>query len=153
MIIKTKENLEPRGEFCLRVWKHHKDGGKTLLQEYEEHNLIVNGGREQVAHLIAGDYNGRRVTRVGFGTSNATALPTDTSLTNPYTRAIKSFTFPDFNRVQFNWDLPVNEANGMAISEFGLFCEDGTLFSHKIRVSPLNKEDDISFEGQWVIVF
>jgi hypothetical protein len=64
-------------------------------------------------------------------------------------------------QVQFNWSLGTTEANGMAIHEFGLMSDDGTLFSRRIREDqngnpinkPINKESDISIIGQWIIIF
>jgi hypothetical protein len=57
--------------------------------------------------------------------------------------------------------LGTTEANGMAILEFGLMSDDGTLFSRRIREDengtpvnkPINKESDISIIGQWIIIF
>jgi hypothetical protein len=80
---------------------------------------------------------------------------TDTELTEPFTKTITGFSFPESGQVQFDWRLETSEANGMDILEFGLVTEDGTLFSRRVRESgrPVSKESDISIEGEWIIIF
>jgi hypothetical protein len=40
----------------------------------------------------------------------------------------------------------------LKIIEFGLLCEDGTLWARKIREEAIPKEADISLEGEWIII-
>jgi hypothetical protein len=142
------EQARVEGSFSMRVYRKGK-----LVETYEDHNLIVNGGREQMARLVAGNVANRHITKIAFGTNGDDPLPPDTAITGAFVKPVTGYEYPAFNKVQINWSLAVNENNGMAISEFGLFCADNTLFARKIRATPLNKEDDISIEGQWVIVF
>ena len=53
----------------------------------------------------------------------------------------------------FSFSLSPAEANGKAISEFGLFTVSGLLFARKVRAAPLYKEADISLAGTWTITF
>jgi hypothetical protein len=123
------------------------------LETVEDHNLIVNVAREQMAHLIAGDEENRQIAKIAFGTSGITPVVSDTAITNPFIKNIISHTYPEQGQVCFNWELLVTEDNGMAILEFGLLTEDGGLFSRRIRENPIYKESDISIEGQWTIIF
>lgn len=125
------------------------------VEKVEEHNLIVNGAREQMAHLIAGEHEERHITHIAFGTSGDIPVLTDEEITAPFIKEISDYSFPESGQVQFDWELTTSEANGKAILEFGLFTEDGSLFSRRIRESgrPVNKESDISIEGQWIIIF
>ncbi|MDR1903755.1 MAG: hypothetical protein LBQ88_15920 [Treponema sp.] len=125
------------------------------VEDVEEHNLIVTVGRTQMARLLAGELTGRNITKISFGTNGTTPALADTMITNPYTKNINGFSYPAAGQVQFNWNLTTAEANGKAILEFGLICADTTLFSRRIRESgkPINKESDISLEGQWTIIF
>jgi hypothetical protein len=127
----------------------------VTLEEVEEHNLIVTVGRTQMAHLLAGELTGKQVSKISFGTSGAAPALTDTQIANPYTKNLLGFTYPAAGQVKFNWNLTTAEANGKAILEFGLICTDLTLFSRRIRESgkPINKESDISLEGDWTIIF
>ena len=60
--------------------------------------------------------------------------------------------YPATGQVRFNWSLSTAELNGVAITEFGLLCADGTLFSRKQR-KPIEKESDLSLTGSWTILF
>ena len=129
-----------------------KKGGK-VIEEWEDHNLIVNGARNQAARLFAGNGEDRQIASIAFGTSGVTPQATDTVITNAYTKAVSGFEFPDMGQVQTNWELGVNENNGMAIMEFGLLSADGTLLCRKVRTNPIYKESDISIEGHWTWIF
>ena len=78
---------------------------------------------------------------------------TDTAITEQYAKAVEGFEFPEMGQIQTNWELGVNENNGMAIMEFGLLSEDGTLLCRKVRANPIHKEADISIEGHWTWIF
>jgi hypothetical protein len=81
--------------------------------------------------------------------------PDDTEITDAFVKPVTEFSYPAPGRVEIAWNLLVSEANGLAIIEFGLMCADGTLFARKIRENPrpINKENDISVDGQWTIIF
>jgi hypothetical protein len=125
------------------------------VEDVEEHNLIVTVGRTQMARLLSGDLTGKQVTKIAFGTNGTAPALSDTIITNAFRKNLLGFTYPAAGQVRFNWNLSTAEANGMAILEFGLICEDLTLFSRRIRESgkPINKESDISLEGDWTIIF
>jgi hypothetical protein len=125
------------------------------VENVEEQNLIVTAGRAQVAHLLAGEFTGRQITKIAFGTSGTAPALSDTQITNAFTKNLIGFVYPAAGQVKFNWNLTTSEANGKAILELGLVCADTTLFSRRIRESgkPINKESDISIEGDWTIVF
>jgi hypothetical protein len=125
------------------------------VEDVEEQNLIVTVGRTQMAHLLAGDLTGKQVTKISFGTNGTAPALSDTQIMNAFTKNLLGLSYPDAGQVKFNWNLTTAEANGKAILEFGLICADATLFSRRIRESgkPINKESDISLEGNWAIIF
>jgi hypothetical protein len=125
------------------------------VEDVEEHNLIVTAGRTQMARLLAGDLTGKQVTKISFGTNGAAPALADTQITNAFTKNLLGLSYPAAGQVRFNWSLAITEANGKAILEFGLICQDLTLFSRRTRESgkPINKESDISLEGDWTIIF
>jgi hypothetical protein len=141
-----------KGTLNYKVFRHVGDR-KVLIEEFEDHNLIVNVARVQMAHLTAGDYAQRRVKQIAFGTNGTPPAVTDTSIANPYYKDMDGFEYPEGGKVRFRWSLSISEANGKAISEFGLFVENGGLYARRVRQSPLNKESDISLEGTWTIEF
>jgi hypothetical protein len=123
------------------------------IEEAEDKNLIVTRARVQMAHLAAGDFTGRNIKKIAFGTNGNPPLLADEQITNAFTKDITGHSFPADGQVQFNWNLNADEANGLAIMEFGLLTAGLVLFSRRIRENPLNKEADISLEGQWILVF
>ena len=151
---------KPRGVFKLRMYRH-VNGKRRLIEVFEDKNLIVDLARITMAHLVAGEVThevsgvvkGRHITTMGFGTDGTEPEEPDTMLTDAFTKALDGFEYPVDGRVQFNWSLGTGEANGKAIREFGLFCADGSLFARRVREMPINKEDDISLEGTWTIIF
>jgi hypothetical protein len=136
------------GRFRLRVYRNGR-----LVETDDGGNLIVDNARTQLAHLAAGVSAGRHVTAIAFGTSGNQPQLSDTEIISPFTKEIDSVEYPSATQVQFNWTVAENEANGKAIMEFGLLCEDGTLFARYVRQTPLNKESDFSLEGDWTIEF
>jgi hypothetical protein len=143
-----KEPAPVRGDFHIRVYWRGK-----LIEEYEEHNLIVNSARLAMTKLVAGAGTGKNINRIAFGTNGNIPVAGDTAITSPYTKNISSISYPANNKVEFAWSLGTDEANGKAISEFGLLCADGSLFARKSRTKPLNKDSDIAIDGQWIIIF
>jgi hypothetical protein len=140
--------VRPQGIFELRVLR-----SGIVIEEYREHNLIVNGAFFQMARLVGGDVTQRSIAKIGFGTGGTDPAVTDTQLTNGYLRAVSGHTYPEDGQVQISWTLPTSEGNGMKILEFGLFTQDGTLFARKTRTEAIPKEVDISLEGTWTIIF
>ena len=127
----------------------------SVVSNITEHNVIVNGAKEALAKLISdGSDSSKAIKYFAVGTSGTGATVADTELGNKvYQNEIKGYTYPEVGQVCFSWKLGFSEANGNDIVEFGLVCEDGTLFSRKVRNSSVYKSDDLSFEGTWTIIF
>jgi hypothetical protein len=123
------------------------------VEKFEDSNLIVTGARIQMAHLISGDGDQRSINSIAVGTNGDTPAVDDTEITGAFTKEVDGFAYPVAGQVQVNWKLLVSEANGMAIREFGLLTEAGTLFARRIRANPIYKESDISIEGEWIRIF
>jgi hypothetical protein len=142
------ENVLLQGLFQAKVFRSGE-----LVEEILERNFIVNAARLQMTHLIAGDVTGRNIAKIAFGTDGSNPALSDTVIMNQYAKPVLGFSYSENCTVQFNWNLLVSEANGMAILEFGLLTADGKLFARKTRVNPIYKEPDISIEGHWTIGF
>jgi hypothetical protein len=145
---KLVDTVSMRGIFEMTVYK----SGMPIEKVFDD-NLIVNIAKEQMAHLVSGETPGRFITQIAFGTNNADPAPADTVITGQWSKLILGHSFPENGRVRFDWLLGVTENNGMAIREFGLLTGDGRLFARKTRMNPINKESDISIEGNWTIIF
>lgn len=137
------------GHFYLEV----RDSEGRIVEVVDEPNLVVIGARQTLARLLGGDGANRSVTQIGFGTNGTAPVTGNTSLTGQYAKALDTISFPNTDRVQFNFSLGVGENNGVAIAEFGLLTAAGVLFARKTRATPLNKDSDLSFTGSWTIIF
>ncbi len=143
-----QETSKPRGIFALKVI----DDCGNVLENYEDDNLIVNGGRAAIANLIGAATSTKDVTQIAFGTNGALPLLTDTAITGAVTKAVNGVTYPSTGRVQFAWSLELAEGNGTTIREYGLLCQDNTLFARKTRAE-ITKNNTIRLEGTWTIIF
>jgi hypothetical protein len=147
-VMDLQEHIEtPVGRFHVEIYR-----GGVRVHTIDDGNLIVNGAKNQLARLIGGSGTNRQITRIGFGIGQAAAAPGDTALTSAYVKAIGSVEYPATGQVRFNWSLSTAEMNGVSITEFGLLCADGALFSRKAR-APIAKDEDLSLTGAWTIIF
>jgi hypothetical protein len=117
----------PRG--TVRLWKR----GELL---WERENLFVNAGLTALASLLAGVTTGQFVAAIGFGSGNTAPAITDTDLTlaPKYYKAIGTNSIGPAGGVAagsvlFNYSLLTTDygANGMTITELGLFAGTATL--------------------------
>lgn len=145
--MRETDTIAMRGTLRLKV---RKNG--VVIEEYEDSNMIMNVAKDAMAHLIGGAGSGKTITKIGFGTNGNGPSPGDTGLTSSYSKNVASVSYPATGQAQFNWLLTTTEANGMSIKEFGLICGDTTLFARKTR-GAIEKQDDISLDGSWTIIF
>jgi hypothetical protein len=124
----------------------------VLLALITDENLIVNGAKNQLARLIGGDGTNRQITHFGVGIGTSPAHPDNVTLQGGVWKPVSSVSYPDTGKTQFNWNLTTADANGLALTEFGLRCADGTLFSRKQRAA-VHKANDIALSGTWTILF
>lgn len=145
--MKGTDVLKPKGILQYRIWR-----GTELLFEETGYNLVVGGGRDAIAKLIGGDGTDKQITKFAVGTGSTAPVDGDVALTDEFVKAINNVTYPVNGTAQVEFSLEVGEANGKAITEFGLYCEDDTLFSRKV-VPTINKTVDIRIEATWKIIF
>ncbi len=145
------------GEIHLEVYKKNK-----FVKEINDHNLVVDAGRRRLAELAAGkvgNYTESYITHIGLGSGSKIESVSDTELEN---QQLFPLTNVELNGrdVKCNFFIADNEANGLSIRELGLFCADGTMFSHRVRlneetgeVGVIEKFSDIELKGFWVLHF
>lgn len=146
-MINNTEDATIHGDFHLVIKKNG-----VVIEEYADHNMIMNVAKDAMAHLIGGAGSGKTITRIGFGTSGGGPSPSDLALTDSFSKNMGSVSYPAVGQASFNWSLGTTEANGKTIREFGLICGDSTLFARKTR-GAIDKQDDISLDGSWTIIF
>lgn len=138
----------PKGLF--RLWVYRKG---ILIDQYVDRNTIVDDHKAIQAHLIGGDVAQKSVTKIGFGQNGTAASPDDKGLTGAFVKTLDSHQYPAVGSVEFAFSLGQNEGNSLSIREFGLLCEDGTLFARKVRGDVILKDSEISLSGLWTIIF
>lgn len=139
-----------RGSLNIRVYKI-VDGIKSLIDGFEDDNLITTTGLQLIAYLLVGHPGNNKITKVGVGIGTSEPGRPDTGLTNAYIKTIDSYTFPSENTVKYKFSFNSGDGNGRLVSEFGLFSGDEVLFSRKLRTPAIPKAADIIIEGNWLI--
>lgn len=142
-----------KGEFHIEVRRK----GKTV-DEFHDHNLVVETGRVRLAELAAG-LSQKHITQIGVGAGSDIEDETDTELAEQQLFPLAGVSV-DGRDAKFEFIIGENEANGLSIREFGLFCADDTMFSHRVRrdedtmkVGTIDKMDDIEIRGYWILHF
>ncbi len=121
-----------------------------ILSTYEEKNLVVNSGLLNVCKLLGGDAAGSKISKIAVGTGNTAPVGTDTTITNQFLKAVDSVAYIGTDTVQFNYGIEGSEANGLTVTEAGLFTNSNVLFARKI-VNPITKTSAIALRGVWEI--
>ncbi len=142
-----KETLTVKGKFELRTYKNG-----ALIDTYVDNNLVVAGGRNAVAELLGNTSPSKYITEIKFGEDGTPPSSLDTGVTNPFTKAVTAVSYPAIGEVKFDWTLELAENNGVTIKEYGLFCNDATLFARKTGTDVI-KTNLIRLEGSWTILF
>jgi hypothetical protein len=140
------DTIQAKGTVYLKVYK-----GGELIEDSVQDNLIVNVGKQSLAKLLGSADTQKRVANIGFGTASTPPAGSQTSLENPFTKALDGVAYFGTS-VGFTFTLAESENNGVTIREFGLFSVDGTMFSRIVR-NPIAKTSDIRLEGGWNITF
>ena len=144
-----KENQSIAGRFELNIICA-KTG--ALIENYVDNNLVVNGGREAVTRLLGAATSGKRLSKLSVGTNGTAPTGVDNAITGAFTKSLGAVTYPTISSVRFEFQLGAGEANGIGIREFGILCDDNTLFARKVR-ELINKNSDIILNGNWTISF
>ena len=135
-----------KGEFHVRVLR-----GGEVIDRIDDHNLVVDAGRIRLAELAAGK-SGAYITHIGLGSGAVAEDVSDTTLADQQLFPLTGATV-NGRDVQFDFFIDTWEANGLAIHEFGLFCSDGQMFSHRVRKGVIEKQNDIQIQGYWILHF
>jgi len=125
-------------------------------------NLFVDNGRQLMAYTFGyrspiSDYV---CAKFGVGTGTVAAKVTDVALQSPVTlnsgqtlANIDSIDFLTAFVVRVAFTLGLSDANGYALTEFGLFSGNNTLLARKVRSVAINKTSDFSPTITWRLRF
>jgi len=148
--MKLHDTVKKRGR--LRIVVRRRRDGK-IENVIDEKNVIVNTGKRQMAHLVAGSGEDCYVTQMQFGTGSTPESESDVTLQSPIT-PVKPVTvsFPDLYKVTFQAFLMDDEAVGFTLCEAGLLTGSDVLVARKVHAG-LDKDDEHIFEYNWTIEF
>lgn len=153
-----EERTHLKGRLCFKVIRNGE-----VVREAKD-NLIVTTGRNALAKLLSGQ-TGMHVAQVGVGSGSGAPAEDDTALTDSVTvniaearvgdnlEAEDGTVFSDARIVQFHFVFGTDVAVGLSISEYGLFCADGALFSRVVRETSFVKTNLDKIVGFWQITF
>ena len=143
-----KDLIELSGDFNLVVFKNG-----LAIKKYSDKNLIVRLGRDLLARLIGGDVNNKFISRIAIGINDSIPVPSNTAITGGIIKNLSRKTYSGaVPMVSCEWILEAGEMNGLQITEFGLLCNDNSLFARKTN-EPIVKDSTIHLEGVWNINF
>ena len=135
---------QTEGRITLQVYRSGK-----LTKTFTEHNMIVDAGKKRMAELIAG-VSTAAIKYIGLGSGDSAAATTDTGLQEQQLYPVTQTTITG-TTARFDFFIAVDQANGLTIHEFGLFCADESMFSHRVREGKIVKEADMELRGYWEI--
>jgi hypothetical protein len=139
------------GNLKLKVYKLDPVHGKTLINTFNDSNLITISGLKLITYLLAGEIGNNKVTKIGVGDGDVYPHASDTGLTNAYITDITSYSYLKNNIIQYKILIGTGVGNGLNISEFGLFSGDEVLFARRLQSPSIPKQNDIIIEGVWSV--
>ena len=147
-MLQFQDTVEPcKGEFHIDVLKNGR-----IVKTISDHNMVVDVGRIRLAELAAGTKANQHITQIGLGSGSETEDASDISLTNQTLLPLSGVTVTGRD-VRFDFFVDTDQANRLQVHEFGLFCADNTMFSHRVRSGVIEKENDIQLKGYWILHF
>jgi hypothetical protein len=138
------------GTLRLKVYRL-VDGEKILISTYDDSNLITISGLQLITYLLVGHPGNNRISKVGVGDGTNPTHKTDIGLTNAFIKPIDTYSYIKNNVIEYTISMDTGDANGLFISEFGLYSGDEVLFSRRLQSPVIPKESDIIIEGTWTV--
>jgi hypothetical protein len=105
--------------------------------------MILTAGKTNVEKLLGGDADGKKIVKIGVGTSDTPVSTTDGALTGAVIKDITNVTYLANNVVQFETLLEAGDT-AMTIKEIGLYNEDDVLVHRKV-ITPKAKVAGVQY--------
>lgn len=132
--------------------------GEVVIGE----NLFLDQGRQAMAYCMGfkAPISNYVVAAFGVGTGTTSPSSTDTSLEAPvafssglYTQPIDGVDFLTPFVMRVSYTIGLNDCNGYALTERGLFTGAGILIARQVTAVPLVKTSDIALSLVWRVRF
>lgn len=93
--------------------------------------MILTAGKTNVEKLLGGDAAGKKIIKIGVGTSNTPVNPADSALTGAVIKVIGTVNYLGGNILQLSATLDAGDP-AMTIREVGLYNQDDVLVHRKV---------------------
>lgn len=93
--------------------------------------MILTAGKLNVEELLGGETTGKKITKIGVGTSNTPVTPGDTALTGAVIKNVSNVAYLAGDIAQFQATMDAGDPS-MTINEMGLYNEDDVLVHRKV---------------------
>lgn len=105
--------------------------------------MLLTAGNINTQKLLAGDADGKKISKISVGTNDTAPSVDDTTITSPVTKSITAVNYLPGNIVEFQAQLDAGDPE-MVINEVGLLNDDDVLCHRKV-VSPKLKVAGTSY--------
>lgn len=113
--------------------------------------MILNAGKLNGERLYGGNASGKKITKIGVGTSATAVTGADTALTGAVIKTITGVNYLGGDIVQFSATLLSGDP-AMTINEVGLYNEDDVLVHRKV-ITPRVKSAGVSYVVNYNVKF
>jgi len=93
--------------------------------------MILTAGKTNVEDLLGGNVAGKKISKIGVGTSNTAVTPADTALTGAVIKNVSTVNLLPGNILQLSATLDAGDP-AMTIREIGLYNDDNILVHRKV---------------------
>ena len=143
-----KESIKMRGDVDITL--RFRDGHE---EAFSIQNLIMQGGKTLLSKLLAGPgATTEYISKIGFGTSNAATVDTQTSLQAQVLTEAVTPTYPAYNSVMFTGTMGVSDGGSGVFQELALLTAANTMLS-RVVIPAITKSALFSIQVQWTISF
>jgi hypothetical protein len=93
--------------------------------------MLLDAGNENVQDLLAGFTTGKKISKIGVGTSSTPVTSADTALTGAVIKAVTGENHLGGGIIQFTATIEAGDP-AMTIQEVGLYNDDNVLCHRKV---------------------
>lgn len=104
--------------------------------------MILNAGKLNTQELLAGNVNGKKIAKIGVGTSDIPVDAADTALIGVIKNVVANVVYLPGDIVQFQATMPAGDPS-IVIKEIGLYDQDEILVHRKV-ITPYTRTTGVT---------
>lgn len=105
--------------------------------------MLLNAGNTNVQDLLGGETTGKKISKIGVGTSDTPVTGADTALTGSLIKAVTGVNHLAGGIVQFTATIDAGDP-AMTIKEVGLY-NDSNVLCHRKVITPRVKSAGVAY--------